>query len=181
MSRRAKARFLLSGGSAEKGKDLAMASLDDVTPLIEEKLKFLRLDLYDIKFVPAGKRSALRVFIDKEGGVTIDDCEKASNEISMLLDVEDFSPGQYSLEVSSPGADRVLHTQKHFKSVIGQYVNVVVKPDADADAPGGKSATLHGKCVASRDGEVVIETDDGELRHVGLAVIDRGTIDIRFK
>ena len=154
-----------------------MASLDDVKPLIEEKLKFLRMDLYDVKFIPAGKNSVLRVFIDKEGGVTIADCEKASNEISMLLDVEDFSPGSYSLEVSSPGADRVLHTQKHFRSVIGQYVNIVVKPETQ----DGKTATLLGKCIASRDNEVVIETEDGQEKHVPLSDIDKGTIDIRFK
>jgi ribosome maturation factor RimP len=156
-----------------------MSSLEDVTPLIEEKLKFLRLDLYDIKFIPAGKNSVLRVYIDKEGGVNIADCEKASYEISMLLDVEDFSAAQYSLEVSSPGADRVLHTQKHFKSVIGQYVNIVLKPDADA--PDGKNETLTGKCLESRDEEVVIETADGQERHIPLTGIDRGTIDIRFK
>jgi ribosome maturation factor RimP len=154
-----------------------MASLDDVRPLIEEKLKFLRMDLYDLKFIPAGRNSVLRIYIDKEGGVTIADCEKASNEISMLLDVEDFSPGPYSLEVSSPGADRALHTQKHFKSVIGQYVNIVLKPQA----PDEKSETLLGKCLASRDDEVVVETEDGQEKHVPLSNIDRGTIDIRFK
>jgi ribosome maturation factor RimP len=155
-----------------------MASFEDVTPLIEEKLKFLRLDLYDIKFIPAGRNSVLRVYIDKEGGVNIADCEKASYEISMLLDVEDFSPAQYSLEVSSPGADRVLHTQKHFKSVIGQYVNIVLKPET----PGGKNETMTGKCLESRDDEVVIETEDlRQERHIPLSNIDRGTIDIRFK
>jgi ribosome maturation factor RimP len=154
-----------------------MAAIEDITPLIEEKLKFLRLDLYEVKFVAAGKNSVLRIFIDREGGVTIADCEKASNEISMLLDVEDFSPGQYSLEVSSPGADRVLHTQKHFKSVIGQYVNIVLKPEP----PETKIVTLTGKCIESRDDEVVLELDDGTVRHIPLAGIDRGTIDIRFK
>jgi ribosome maturation factor RimP len=154
-----------------------MASIEEITPLIEEKLKFLRLDLYEFKFISAGKNSVLRIYIDKEGGVTIADCEKASNEISMLLDVEDFSPGQYSLEVSSPGADRILHTQKHFKSVIGQFVNVVLK----AATPGGKLETLTGKCLSSRDDEVVIELDDGQQRRLPISGIDNGTIDIRFK
>jgi ribosome maturation factor RimP len=154
-----------------------MASLDDVEPLIEEKLKFLRMDLYDIKFIPAGKRSILRIFIDKEGGVAIADCERASNEISMLLDVEDFSPGPYSLEVSSPGADRILLTQKHFRSVIGQYVNITLK----SEAPGAKAVVLTGKCIASRDDEVVIEMEDGVEKHIPMPGIEKGTIDIRFK
>jgi ribosome maturation factor RimP len=154
-----------------------MASLDEIRPLIEEKLKFLRLDLYEMKYVPAGRRSVLRIFIDKEGGITIDDCEKASSEISMLLDVEDFSPGQYSLEVSSPGLDRILHTQSHFRGVIGQYVNVILKPK-EVD---GKPETVTGKCIASRDDGVVLETPDGQEKHIPLADIEKGTIDIRFK
>jgi ribosome maturation factor RimP len=158
-------------------KERRMASLDDIRPLIEEKLKFLRMDLYEMKYIPAGRRSVLRVFIDKDGGVTIDDCEKASNEISMLLDVEDFSPGQYSLEVSSPGADRELLTQKHFRSVIGQYVNVVQKPAA----AGAQAATVTGKCIATRDDGIVLETDNGQETHIPMSAIDRGTIDIRFK
>lgn len=154
-----------------------MASLEDMWPLIEEKLKFLRMDLYDLKFIPAGKRSVLRIFIDKEGGVTIADCEKASNELSMLLDVEDFSPGQYTLEVSSPGADRILRTQKHFRSVIGQYVNVVMKPSA----PQAQTVTITGKCIATRDDGIVLEMEDGQETHIPMSAIDRGTIDIRFK
>lgn len=154
-----------------------MASLDDIKPLIEEKLKFLRMDLFDVKFISAGKRSVLRVSIDKEGGVSINDCEKASNEISVLLDVEDFSPGQYLLEVSSPGADRTLTTQKHFKNVVGQYVIITLK----ASAPGTLAKTIIGKCLASANDEVVVELDNGEETKVPLSHIEKGKIDIRFK
>ncbi len=154
-----------------------MSSLDEIKPLIEEKLKFLRMDLFDIKFISAGKRSVLRISIDKEGGVSIDDCEKASNEISVLLDVEDFSPGQYSLEVSSPGADRTLTTQKHFKNVVGQYVIITLKPSEN----GGSAKTVVGKCLASVNDEVVVELDNGEEKKLPLSTIEKGKIDIRFK
>ncbi len=101
-----------------------MATIEEVRPLVETKLSQLGLELFDIKYVRAGPKSILRVFIDKDGGVTIDDCEKASNEISIVLDVEDFSGTPYRLEVSSPGADRPLRTEKDFRRAQGRTVNV---------------------------------------------------------
>ncbi|MFP4417547.1 MAG: ribosome maturation factor RimP, partial [Chitinispirillaceae bacterium] len=79
-----------------------MDKLDRIRPLIEKKVQSLGLELYEIKYIRGG-RSILRVYIDKESGVTIDDCELVSNELSMLLDVEEFSRSPYTLEVSSPG------------------------------------------------------------------------------
>ncbi len=150
-------------------------TLDEITPIIEEKLKFMRMELYDIKYVPAGRHSVLRVFIDKEGGVTIDDCEDASREISMLLDVENFSDTPYSLEVSSPGADRPLATQRDFVKVVGQYVRLELK-SAEKQKP-----VLVGKCLSCADNVVTVEGDDGAERKIPLDQIAKGKLDIRFK
>ena len=65
-------------------------------------LESLGMELVDIEFTRAGRDSVLRLFIDKEGGVTLDDCADVSRELSAILDVEDVIPGHYSLEVSSP-------------------------------------------------------------------------------
>jgi len=154
-----------------------MASLEDIKPLIEEKLKFLRMDLYDIKFIPAGRKSVLRVRIDKDGGVTIADCERASSEISMLLDVEEFASGAYSLEVSSPGADRTLIAPKDFRRVIGHYITIQLKPETEA----AKVATVTGKCASVNETAVTIELDDDSQQSVPFAKIDKGNMDIRFK
>ena len=154
-----------------------MASLEDIKPLIEEKLKFLRMELYDIKFIPAGRKSVLRVRIDKDGGVAIADCERASSEISTMLDVEEFSNGAYSLEVSSPGADRTLVTPKDFRRVIGHYITVQLKPEAE-DA---KETAVTGKCASVNEAAVTIELDDDSLEDVPFAKIDKGKMDIRFK
>ena len=149
--------------------------LEEIRPLIEEKLKFMRMELYDVKYVAAGRHSVLRVFIDKEGGVTIDDCENASREISMLLDVENFSDSPYTLEVSSPGADRPLSSQRDFVKVVGQYVRLELK------AEGKQRPVVVGKCVSCADNILTVELDDGSENKIGLDAIAQGRLDIRFK
>jgi ribosome maturation factor RimP len=148
---------------------------EELVPLIEEKLKFLRMELYDLKFIPAGRHSILRIFIDKEGGVTIDDCERASQEISMLLDVEDFLQTPYTLEVSSPGADRVLRNQKDYAKVVGLYVRVELKSEEK------QKPVVVGKCLKSADNVLTLELDNGTERAIPLDTIIKGTMDIRFK
>lgn len=83
--------------------------------------------LYDLEFVGSGNGRILRVYIDKEaeGGVSIEDCSKVSRGLNHLLDTEDVIPGgQYSLEVSSPGLERVLKEPRHFERAIGQKISV---------------------------------------------------------
>jgi ribosome maturation factor RimP len=149
---------------------------EELRQLIEDKLKFMRFELYDIKYVHAGKHSILRIFIDKPGGVNIDDCERASNEISMLLDVENFSQNTpYTLEVSSPGADRTLTSQRDFQLVIGHFVKLEVKDDA------GVSEEVVGRLEQCKEGAVTLELDDETMREIPMERIARGALDIRFK
>jgi len=75
-----------------------------------------------------GGRSILRVFIDKQGGVTIDDCERLSREIEAEMDVEDIIPESYILEVSSPGLDRPLRGIEDYMKNIGKLVNLSTSP-----------------------------------------------------
>ncbi len=79
----------------------------------------------------------LRIFIDRPEGVGLDDCERVSHEISALLDVEDPVPTAYTLEVSSPGLDRVLRTPAHFQRFVGERVRLELR-----NRPGW-AATLH--------------------------------------
>ena len=150
-------------------------TLEEITPIIEDKLKFLRMELYDIKYISAGRHSILRVFIDREGGVTIDDCEKASREISMLLDVENFSQNPYTLEVSSPGADRPLSSQRDFVKVIGHYVRIEMKSEEK------QRPVFVGKCVSCIDNVLSLELDDVSEKKIPLEQIAQARLDIRFK
>lgn len=82
-------------------------------------------DLHDIQIQGSGRKTLLRVFIDKDGGVTIADCERMSKSLSALLDVEDPIKAPYILEVSSPGLDRPLIRQNDFQKNIGKLVRIV--------------------------------------------------------
>ena len=102
-----------------------MAKIDDkVENLIKTKVQELGYNLYDVEYVKEGKDYFLRVYIDKDNGITLDDCEIVSNGITEILDNADYIKEQYFLEVSSPGVERILKKDKHLKSNIGANVQV---------------------------------------------------------
>lgn len=102
-----------------------MAKIEDkVENLIEPKVQELGYNLYDVEYVKEGKDYFLRIYIDKDTGITLDDCEIVSNSITEILDNADYIKEQYFLEVSSPGVERVLKKDKHLKSNIGANVQV---------------------------------------------------------
>ncbi len=98
-----------------------------VEKLLEPILRSLGLSLYDVEWLSSGKHNYLRIFIDKPGGVTIQDCQRVSEEIGDILDVEDFIHVSYYLEVSSPGLTRELKKPRHFVKSIGEVVRIVLK------------------------------------------------------
>lgn len=97
-----------------------------VTGIIEPVINSYGIELDHLEFGRMGRKGLLRVFIEKEGGVTLDDCELISREIEAVLDVEDPIPYSYVLEVSSPGLDRPLQGPKDFKRFAGKTVRVVL-------------------------------------------------------
>ena len=82
------------------------------------------LEIYDVEYVKEGSDWYLRAYIDKEGGVTIEDCERVSRAVSEVMDKEDFIPDAYILEVSSPGLGRALKKDKHLAKSIGAEVEI---------------------------------------------------------
>ena len=111
------------------GQAMALASTlrERLIGLIEPLLGRLGYELVELEYSPSHGRSGLRVFIDAPTGVGLEDCERVSREISALLDVEDPIPAAYTLEVSSPGFDRVLRTPAHFGRFVGSRVFVELK------------------------------------------------------
>jgi ribosome maturation factor RimP len=95
--------------------------------LIEPLVGRLGYELVDVEYGTGHGRGTLRVFIDAAAGVQLADCERVSREISALFDVEDPIPAAYTLEVSSPGFDRVLRTREHFGRFVGSRVFVELK------------------------------------------------------
>ncbi|MCC6346851.1 MAG: ribosome maturation factor RimP [Nitrospirales bacterium] len=88
-------------------------------------------ELVSADLLGKGRRALLRVVVDKEGGVTISDCERMSRSLEAVLDVEDPIQGSYVLEVSSPGLDRPLATQRDFERNIGKLARIVTKEKID--------------------------------------------------
>lgn len=82
------------------------------------------VEIYDVEYVKEGSDWYLRAYIDKEGGVTIEDCERVSRAVSDVMDREDFIPDAYILEVSSPGLGRALKKDKHLARSIGEKVEI---------------------------------------------------------
>ena len=102
-----------------------MASIEErVESLIESTVKNLGYELYDVEYAKEGKDYFLRIFIDKESGIDLNDCEKVNDGINDLLDKADYIKEQYFLEVSSPGIERVLRKDKHLEANIGVLVEV---------------------------------------------------------
>lgn len=97
----------------EKVKDIAKTIVDS-----------LGYELVEVEYLACGKKAQLRIFVDKEGGITLDDCEKVSRYIGYALDIEDPIPNPYNLEVSSPGLDRPLKKPQEFERYKGRLVKI---------------------------------------------------------
>ena len=95
-----------------------------VIELIEPGLLAKGLELVDVEFKKEGKNWVLRVFIDKEGGVTLEDCQKISSLVGDLIEVEEVIEPAYTMEVSSPGLNRVLKKEKDFIRFSGKKIGV---------------------------------------------------------
>ena len=102
-----------------------MANIEEKTEnLISNTIKELGYELYDVEYVKEGKDYFLRVYIDSNNGIDLNDCEKVSESITELLDKEDYIKEQYFLEVSSPGIERILRKDKHLNANIGNEIQI---------------------------------------------------------
>jgi ribosome maturation factor RimP len=126
--------------------------------ILEPTIAAMGFELADID-AHLGRRGLLRLYIDREGGVTLDDCQRVSEQVGALLDVEDPLPGSYVLEVSSPGFDRRLRTLAHFERFRGEQARVELK-----DARDDGRRRLTGRLVGVEGSEVLLEVDGERLR-----------------
>ena len=95
-----------------------------VENLLEKIINNLGYDLYDVEYVKEGPNYYLRIIIDNQRGITIEDCEIVNNAITDVLDKADYIKEQYFLEVSSPGLERVLKKNKHLENCIGEEIEI---------------------------------------------------------
>jgi len=140
---------------------------------IEAAVHGLGYELVGVEYHPQGRRSLLRVYIDTPEGVNVDDCERASRQISSALDVDDPIHGNYVLEVSSPGLDRPLFTAEHFQRYAGNRVKLKVSPPLEG------RRNFSGVLKGLRDNAVVVEQDDEEVE-IPLHLIERAKLVPEF-
>jgi ribosome maturation factor RimP len=140
----------------------------ELRKLIEPAVTALGFELVGVELIRA-KTSVLRVYIDHEDGIGIDDCKAVSYQVSGLLDVEDPIRGQYSLEVSSPGLDRPLYRARDFERFAGHEVNLRLI------APVQGRRKFKGTLLGMRDDQVVVQMDEEELV-VSLDEIDQARL-----
>jgi ribosome maturation factor RimP len=95
-----------------------------LTALLAPVVRDLGLELWELEYAARSNGGLLRLYIDSDAGITVEDCAQVSHAVSEVLDANDPIPGFYTLEVSSPGLDRVLRTREHFERVVGELARV---------------------------------------------------------
>ena len=130
-------------------------------------------ELVGVEYHPSGAHALLRVYIDCENGITVDDCAAVSHRISGLLDVEDPIKAQYTLEVSSPGLDRPLFLPEHYDRFVGHSVRLQLTLPLE-----GRRRFL-GQLKAREGEQVILEVDGQELR-IPLERIERARLVPKF-
>jgi ribosome maturation factor RimP len=135
----------------------AMSLRDRLIELLEPVVRDLDLTLWELEFLPRSNGALLRLYIDvvaeSDAGITVEDCARVSHAVSDTLETADPIPGHYTLEVSSPGLDRVLRTATHFERFVGEPVRV----ELSAAVNGRKR--FSGRLLSVTGGEIEIEVD----------------------
>lgn len=128
-----------------------------------------KVELIDLEIKGTGPYSILRIYVDRPGGITLDECARLSSKLSDFLDVEDLIPHRYTLEVSSPGLDRPLTSEKDFSRKIGEKVKIFLKE------PMGKKNELDGQIKDLKEDKLFLD-EEGEEKIVPFDKILKGKI-----
>lgn len=167
---------------AQRGRDVprpagrsATATPAAVERLLEPVVTAAGYDLENVTVTPAGRRTLLRVVVDADGGVSLDDIATVSRTVSAALDESDvMGAGPYVLEVTSPGVDRPLTEARHWRRATGRLVR----------APLTAGGQIEGRVMSADDEAVVIDTADGREpapRRLPLAELGRGRVLVEFR
>jgi len=166
----------MSGGSRH-----VAAHPERLAGLLEPVVSAAGLELESVRIGRAGRRSLLRVVVDAEQGVSLDDIALVSRAVAAEVDASDLmGPGPYTLEVSSPGVDRPLTEPRHWRRASGRLVRVPVRGSSSRTADAGPSRTVEDRIVTAGAAAVTLEVD-GERREFGYAELGPGQVQVEFK
>ncbi|NLS12727.1 ribosome maturation factor RimP [Vibrio sp. SM6] len=144
-----------------------------LTEMLEAPVEAAGYELVGLEFIRAGAHSTLRIYIDHENGINVDDCAEVSHQVSAVLDVEDPISVAYSLEVSSPGLDRPLFKPAHYEKYVGHEVNLVLKMAV------GNRRKWKG-IIQGVDGETITVMVDGQEEQFALSNIAKANLIPKF-
>ena len=154
-------------------------AVERITEILEEIVAPLGMGLVDLEYKREGRDMVVRVFLEKEGGITLDDCSSVSRELSDILDVEDFLPEHYTLEVSSPGICRPLKKLADYERFLGHLVKVKTFETLTDDA-GNKRKTFVGKLAGIEGGIVSIDLTEGQHAAIPLDKVAKANLEFEF-
>lgn len=152
----------------------AQAITKRLNEVVEPLAAALGFELLEIVFIDARRRPTIRVFIDKDGGVTLDDCGELSRQVGARLDELDVMPGPYNLEVSSPGAERPFSSLKQYRRNLNKPVEVVL------EEPIENRSHLKGTLLDADPERIVVQLDEGRPIEVPLSRIKRANRVVTF-
>ena len=159
-----------------KSKDSICEQVGKIAqPILDSK----HLELVDIEFVRLGQDGILRLFIDKDGGIALDDCADVSHELSAILDVEEIITSNYTLEVSSPGLDRPLKKPEDYQRYAGRLIKVRTY-DQVLDDSGNKRKTFLGTLEGLVDGSIRMKLKEGQSASIPLDRVAKANLEFEF-
>lgn len=131
---------------------------DQLIELLQPVVVNLGYELWELEYAARSGGGLLRLYIDSPQGITLEDCERVSRAVSAIMDEKDPIAGQYTLEVSSPGLDRVLRTAEHFARFNGERVKV------ETTTPVNGRKRFAGRLTDVSDGQIALEIEGGLIR-----------------
>ncbi len=169
-------------GPGNRGSAPGTPDTARVATLIEPVLHALEMDLEAVKIATAGRRRVLRIIVDADGGVSLDDIAEVSREVSARLDAKNaMGDAPYTLEVSSPGIDRPLTQPRHWRRAIGRLVIVpLTGQDTDSRQDAPVRPVEHEARVIDADQERVTLEIDGAQRTVRHSELGPGRVQVEF-
>lgn len=139
----------------------------------------LGMELVEVEYKREGRKMVLRLYIDKPGGVSLDDCADVSREIAAVLDVDDVIPDRYTLEVSSPGLNRPLKTRSHYEAYAGRLVKIKTFEMLPDDA-GNLRKTFLGELLDMEGDMIRLKLREGQTASIPLSAIAKAHLEFEI-
>jgi ribosome maturation factor RimP len=147
-----------------------MAVKDTIEKLILPSIESLGYELWAVEYLQ-GKTKTLRIYIDKEDGITLDDCSVVSQQVGAVLDIEEPISGEYNLEISSPGLERELFKFEHYDRLIGNTIKIKLMQAVDNKRLiTGKISKVEGNIITIATSEIDLEIDFNLINKAHLVV-----------